>query len=115
MLELEILPYRLLLAKFKKEHLPLVMYTVLHAAFFRDINESPTERDAESFFSFTESSYEISLIIDSECVKLFENFNRQNFIQYGANLVEIYPVIWRCLEVFPGKTGSLVGEHISLN
>lgn len=80
-LDVEILPYRLLIGSLTREYFAANLEQLLKAAFFT----------RETFFSYTESDT-ISIILDADLAQHFTNVN-------------FYPQTWRCIEVFAGESG----------
>lgn len=96
-LEMEIMPFRLLLASIQKKDVQKLLHPLLQAAFF-----SPAGTKEQHFFSYTETPHNISLILDMNSVKLFEDFL--------GDSVKICPMVWRCVQVFAGQSGTHLNE-----
>jgi len=81
-----ILPLKLYLASISRDHFESCIRILLKVTFF-------IERKT-SFFSYTETEDEVSLILDEDSLKTFESI--------APNPVSISPGIWKAIQVYEG-------------
>jgi hypothetical protein len=93
-MELEVLPFRVQLASIQRSALPVISFYLLKEFLFPSTNN-------ESFFSFTETEHEISVILDANSAQILAS----NASLSDGNIT-LCPQIWRCLQVNPGETGA---------